>query len=95
MRRALAAVLVRINVLLLLAVLGSALHLVHTEYAARTLYTALDKARAQQRALAEQQRTLLQQRAQAMPAQFDALAQEQLRMHFPTAATTQYLIDSP
>ena len=48
----------RLNIALLLAVIASALYLVHTQYASRQLYTELDRANAEARRLETEQQRL-------------------------------------
>ena len=62
----------RLSIALLLAVIASALYLVHTQYASRQLYTELDRANAEARRLeTEQQRLQVEKRAQATPLRVD------------------------
>ena len=82
----------RTNVLLLLAMLFSALYLVHTQYESRRLYAALDKAQAQSRKLdSEHEQLQVQKRAQATPARVQQLATRQLQMRPVTPGVTQYV----
>ena len=84
----------RVSVVLLLAVIASALYLVRTQYEARKLYTELDRAVALSRQLAsDQQRLQVERRAQATPARVQQLARERLQMRAATAAITQYVSD--
>lgn len=86
----------RLNLVLLMAVLASALYLVHTQYESRQLFTALDRAEAQARQLtAEGERLQVEKRGQATPARVQRLAQNQLKMRSATPAVTQYVIDTP
>lgn len=60
--------MLRIQLLLLLAVIASALYLVHTQYESRRLFTELDRAIAQGRQLeTERQRLQVEKRAQSAP----------------------------
>lgn len=84
--------MVRLNLLLLLAVLASALYLVHTQYESRRLYVELEKASAQSRKIAtENERLQVDKRAQATPLKIERLAQERLQMRTATPAITQYV----
>ena len=84
--------MIRLNLVLLLAVLVSAFYLVHTQYESRRLYAALDKARAQERRLdAEHEQLVVQRRAQATPARVQQLATRQLQMRPVTPGITQYV----
>ncbi|OYY49973.1 MAG: cell division protein FtsL, partial [Polaromonas sp. 35-63-240] len=58
----------RLSVVLLLAVLASALYLVHTQYESRRLYVELEKAMAQSRKIeADNERLQVEKRTQATP----------------------------
>lgn len=82
----------RINVLLLLAVLASALYLVHTQYESRRLFVELEKAASQMRKLEmESESFQAEKRAQATPLRVDKLAKEKLQMLPATPAITQYV----
>lgn len=88
--------MVRFNVLLLLAVLASALHLVHTQYDSRLLYTELDRTLGETRRLElEHERLQVDKRAQATPLRVETLARAQLHMRTATPAITQYVVDAP
>ena len=82
----------RLNLVLLLAVLASALYLVRTQYESRRLYVELEKAAAQSRKLeAENERLQVEKRAQATPLRVEKLAQDNLQMRTVTPAITQYV----
>jgi len=82
----------RLNFLLVLAVLGSALYLVGVQYDSRRLFSELDRARAQARRLAaENERLQVDKRAQATPLRVEKLAKEQLQMRTTTPAITHYM----
>ena len=85
-------VLLRMHILLLLAVIASALYLVQTQYAARRLFTELDQAIAKNRQLEERERLQVEQRAQSAPVRIEKLAQE-LGMETATPALTTYVRD--
>ena len=71
--------MLRINLLLLLAVMTSAIFLVHTQYESRRLYTQLDRAHAQAKRLdAEHEQLVLEKRAQATSARVQHIAISQL-----------------
>lgn len=85
----------RLNIALLLAVIASALYLVHTQYASRQLYTELDRANAEARRLeTEQQRLQVEKRAQATPLRVERIARDTLHMRTATPAITLYVNDS-
>ncbi len=82
----------RLNVVLLLAVLASALYLVNVQYESRRLYTELDRARLEARRLeTEREQLQIDKRAQATPLRVDKLAREQLQMRVTTPAITHYV----
>lgn len=82
----------RINLVLLVAVLASALYLVRTQYESRRLFAELDRATAEARRLdSENERLQVDKRAQATPARVEKLAREQLQMRAATPAITQYV----
>ena len=84
--------MIRLNLVLLLAVLVSAFYLVHTQYESRRLYTALDRGQAQTRKLdAEHEQLVVQKRAQAASARVQQLATRQLRMSPVTPGITEYV----
>ena len=84
----------RLNVVLLLAVLASAIYLVHTQYESRRLFTELDRAMAEARRLeTEHQRLQVEKHAQATPLRVEKIARAQLNMRTATPAITQYVSD--
>lgn len=81
----------RVNVLLFIAVLGTALFLVKTQYESRRLLSEVDRAKAEANRLESEQDKLDAERgAQATPLRVEKLAREQLRMRTITPAITQY-----
>ena len=86
--------MLRINLLLLLAVMMSALFLVGTQYESRKLFTELDRAENEARRLAtDQQRLQVEKRAQATPQRIETLARDKLQMKQASQAITQYVQD--
>ncbi len=84
--------MIRLNLVLLVAVLFSAFYLVHTQYESRRLYTAIDKAGAQARKLdAEHEQLQVQKRGQATSARVQQLASQKLQMRPVNPAITQYV----
>ena len=82
----------RLNIMLLLAVIASALYLVSIQYESRRLYVELEKATAQNRKLeAENERLQVEKRAQATPLRVEKLAKDKLEMRNVTPAITQYV----
>lgn len=84
----------RLNLVLLVAVLVSAMYLVHTQYESRRLFTELDRATVEARRLeTEHQRLQVEKRAQATPLRVERIARAQLNMRTATPAITQYVSD--
>lgn len=82
----------RLSVALLLAVIASALYLVHTQYESRRLYVELEKAMAQSRKIeTDNERLQVEKRAQATPLRVEKLAKDRLQMRTATPAITQYV----
>ena len=82
----------RLNLVLLLAVLASSLHLVSVQYESRRLFSDLDKARSEARRIeADNERLQVEKRAQATPLRVERLAKEQLQMRAATPAITHYV----
>jgi cell division protein FtsL len=83
---------IRINLVLLMAVLASAIYLVGVQYESRRLYTELDKAQGESRRLAsELERLKVDKRSQATPARVEKLAREKLQMRQASPAITTYV----
>ena len=84
--------MMRLNLVLLLAVLASALYLVNVKYESRRLFTELDRARSEARRLeADNERLQVEKRAQATPLRVEKLAKEQLQMRTASPAITLYV----
>lgn len=82
----------RLNLVLLLAVLASALFLVRTQYESRRLYVELEKATAQSRKIeADNERLQVEKGAQATSLKIEKLAKDRLQMRTATPAITQYV----
>ena len=82
----------RLNLLLLLSVIATALYLVHTQYLSRQLYTELDRTMQETRRLElDHDRLQVEKRAQATPLRVEKLAKEQLQMRTTSPAITQYV----
>jgi cell division protein FtsL len=85
----------KLNLLLLAAVLGSSLLLVHTAYESRRVFAALDQARKDALKLdAEFQRLDAERQAQATHLRVEKVAREKLRMRTATPAVTAYVPDA-
>ena len=84
--------MMRLSLLLLVVVLGSALYLVHVRYESRRLYVELEKALVESRKMAtDQDRLQVEKRAQATPLRVEKLARDRLQMRSVTPAITQYV----
>ena len=82
----------RLNVLLLLAVLASAMVLVHNQYESRRLFMALESARKEAHRLeVDHDRLQVERRAQATPLRVEQIARQQLQMKTASPAITQYV----
>jgi cell division protein FtsL len=84
--------MIRLNLVLLLAVLASALYLVNVQYESRRLFSNLDKARSEARKIeTENERLQVEKRAQATPLRVEKIAKEKLQMRSVTPAITDYV----
>lgn len=84
--------MIRLNLVLLLAVLASALYLVSVQYESRRLTTELDRARTEARRLLTEKDSLqVAKRSQATPARVERLAREKLQMRQAQAGVTNYV----
>ncbi len=82
----------RLNIVLLLAVLASALYLVRTQYESRRLFVEVEKAQNLARKLeTDHERLQVEKRGQATPLRVEKLAKSQLQMRSATPAVTQYV----
>jgi cell division protein FtsL len=82
----------RLNLVLLVALIASALYLVRTQYESRRLFAEIDKAASEARKLEmEHERLQVEKRAQATPLRVEKLAKEQLQMRSASPAITQYV----
>ena len=86
----------RLNLVLLIAVVVSALYLVRIQYESRRLYVELEKATAQSHKLTtEKERLQVEKRAEATPLKVEKLARDRLQMRTATPAITQYVEYKP
>jgi cell division protein FtsL len=82
----------RLNLLLTLGVVASAMGLVHVQYESRRLYVELEKATGQARKLEVAHESLqAEKRAQATPLRVEKIAKDRLQMRTTTPAITQYV----
>lgn len=87
-------ILLRLNVLLLLLCVASALYQVHNQYEYRRLFMALEGAYKTARELdSEQQRLHVEKRSQSASLRIESLAREQ-GLHAASPAVTHYVRDS-
>ena len=81
----------RLNLVLLLGLICSALYLVHIQYESRRLFSDLDRAGAEAHRLeVELDRLEVEKRAQATPSRVEKLAKDQLQMRPASPAITVY-----
>lgn len=84
--------MLRVNLLLLALVMGSAFYLVHTQYESRRLYAQLDRVHTQARRLeAEHEQLVVQKRAEATSARIQSIAMAKLQMRPANPAITFYV----
>ena len=84
--------MMRLNLVLLLAVLCSAMYLVSVQYESRRLFVDIERARNQAHKLAnEHDRLEVEKRGQATPARVERLAKAQLQMRQTTPGITSYV----
>ena len=82
----------RLSIVLLLAVMASALYLVHVQYESRQLFTEMERATAEAHRLdVERDRLQVEKRGQATPLRVEKLARDQLQMRNTTPAITLYV----
>jgi cell division protein FtsL len=82
----------RVNLLLALAVLGSAIYLVGVQYESRRLFTELEQVQREARRLnTELERLQVDKRSQATPARIERVAHEKLQMRQVTPGITAYI----
>jgi len=86
----------RVNLVLLLAVLASALYLVNVQYESRRLFAEIDRAELEARHLeTEREQLELEKRQQATPQRVEKLAKDKLDMRAATPAITDYVSYQP
>jgi cell division protein FtsL len=83
---------IRLNLVLLFAVLVSAMYLVGVQYDSRRLFSELDKAHSEATRLeTERERLEVEKRGQATPARVERLAREKLQMRLASPGVTTYV----
>lgn len=86
----------RVQLVLLLVLVASSLYLVNSAYETRRLFTALDRAQAEQKRLDhEHDRLLAERQTEARPLRVERLAREKLAMHSASPAVTQFVTLDP
>ena len=84
--------MIRLNLVLMLAVVASALYLVGVQFDSRRLTTELDRSHTEARRIAtERARLQVEKRAQATPARVERIARDKLQMRQATPAITTYV----
>lgn len=84
--------MMRLNLVLLVAVMVSAVYLVSVQYESRRVFAELDKVRTESRRLeTEYEKLQVEKRGQATPARVERLAREKLQMRQATPAITTYV----
>ena len=82
----------RLNVILLVALIFSAIYLVRVSHESRRLFADLDKARNEERLLASEfERLKSDKQSQATPLRVEKAARDKLAMRTATPAVTQYV----
>ena len=85
----------RISIALLLALLASALYLVKVSYDSRRVFSALEKAQAEGRALQTDHKQLdAERQAQATNLRVEKVARDRLEMRNAGPAVTEYVVDA-
>lgn len=84
--------MMRLSMLLLVAVVVSAMVLVHSQYETRRLFVEHEKALKEAARLdMELERLTVERRAQATPLRVEQIARQQLQMRNPSPGITQYV----
>ena len=82
----------RLNLVLMLAVLVSAMYLVHLQYESRRVFVEMERARSVgDRLAADHEQLLVQKRAQATPSRVQQLAMQQLQMRPAHPGITEHI----
>ncbi|MFM7331788.1 MAG: cell division protein FtsL [Brachymonas sp.] len=84
--------MLRLNLVLVVAVVASAMYLVQVQYQSRRVFVEVEKAQALSRKLEiEHERLEVDKRSQATPLRIEKIAKSQLQMRPATPAVTQYV----
>jgi cell division protein FtsL len=82
----------RINLVLLLALMASAVYLVRVSYDSRRLFAALDRANSEAHQLEiDHERLTAEKQSQATPLRVERVARDRLAMRTATPSVTQYV----
>jgi cell division protein FtsL len=88
--------MIRLNLVLLLAVVLSAMYLVSTQYDSRRLFVELERAQNQSKALqTEREKLEVEKRAQSTSLRVEKIAKDKLQMQNAHAGITQYVSYKP
>ena len=86
----------RLNILLALALMGSGLLLVNSAYETRRLFSAIERAKAEERQLeSEYKRLDAERQVQATHLRVERVARERLQMRTVTPAVTHWVVERP
>lgn len=86
----------RVNLLLLMGVIVTALYLVHVQYESRQLVAQIERAQSEARRLEDEHDQLQSaKRTQAASLRVEKLAKEKLNMRLATPAITNYVTYTP
>ncbi|MEN9886736.1 MAG: cell division protein FtsL [Pseudomonadota bacterium] len=84
--------MIRLNIVLLLAVILSALYLVRTQYESRRVFVEMERAQNEAKKLASEKEKLeVEKRAQATSLRVEKIARDKLQMQTANAGITQYV----
>jgi len=86
----------RLNILLILGLIGSSLLLVNSSYETRRLFSAIERAKAEERQLeSEYKRLDAERQVQATHLRVERVARERLQMRTVTPAVTHWVVERP
>ena len=84
--------MIRVNVALVVGIMGTAVALINTQYDSRRLYNAVDQESTRARQLNIDYESLrVQRRAEVAPARVQAVAVTRLKMRAPDPSITEYV----
>ena len=86
----------RVNAILVVAILATAFTLINTQYQSRRLYTQVDQAAARERQLGSDFESVrVQRRGEVAPGRVQRIASTRLDMRAPDPSITQYVVQTP